>query len=259
MTTLKSTLVDDIPVAWCSPIEPRAAGPRLALWQPPFGMDKAAMEPYLRELAEAGFTAVSVDPWQHGERAADETGEERFARVFAAFRRGMWPILGRTVLDCMRVPDWAEEELGAGREAVAGGMSLGGDTAVALAGADARVRRVAAIVATPDWTRPGMRDVFDPSREIDQGEAGPTAQWFHDHLCPMKRLDAFAAHAPAIAFELGADDTHVPPEAAARFRDALAATPATVRITHHPGDHSAAIRTPDPWRNSLEWLTSTED
>lgn len=55
---------------------------------------------------------------------------------------------------------------------------MGGDVAVALAGIDHRVIRVAAIVATPDWTRPGMRDIRDPSRVLPQGDADHYAQWF---------------------------------------------------------------------------------
>jgi hypothetical protein len=33
---------------------------------------------------------------------------------------------------------------------------MGGDVSIALAGIDERVSRVAAMIATPDWTRPRM-------------------------------------------------------------------------------------------------------
>jgi uncharacterized protein len=48
-------------------------------------------------------------------------------------------------------------------------VSTGGDIAVAPAGIDQRISRVAAIVATPHWTRPGMRDIRDPLRALPQG------------------------------------------------------------------------------------------
>ena len=154
-------LVDHIPVVWVEPAPRRPGGP-LALWLHPLSRAKGDSVPFLRELAGAGFVAVGFDAWQHGERAA-ESGERILERVFGGFRRHMWPILGQTTLDALRVLDWAVAELGAGPEVVAGGVSMGGDVAVALAGVDERVARVAAIVSTPDWSRPGMRGLADPS------------------------------------------------------------------------------------------------
>jgi enterochelin esterase-like enzyme len=77
--------------------------------------------------------------------------------VLASFRRRMWPLLGRSTLECLRVLDWIDETFAVAGPRVAGGVSMGGDIAVALAGVDRRIGRVAALVATPDWTRPGMR------------------------------------------------------------------------------------------------------
>ncbi|MGH2887919.1 MAG: hypothetical protein ACRDPA_35365, partial [Solirubrobacteraceae bacterium] len=121
----------------------------LALWVPPLGMTKDDIRPVLESLAGAGFRAVSLDPWQHGERG-NQSADEIRARVFTDFRRHIWPIIGQTTLDCLRVID----DFGGG-PVVAGGTSMGGDAAVALAGIDRRVTRVATIVATADWTRPG--------------------------------------------------------------------------------------------------------
>jgi hypothetical protein len=50
-----------------------------------------------------------------------------------------------------------DEHFGVASPRVAGGVSTGGDVAVALAGVDPRIDRVAALVATPDWARPGMQ------------------------------------------------------------------------------------------------------
>lgn len=212
--------VDHIPVI---SVGPEGAPP--ALWIPPLGMTKEDMCPVLESLARAGFRAVCFDPWQHGERGSESADEIR-ARVFGGFRRHMWPILGQTTLDCLRVID----HFGGG-PVVAGGTSMGGDAAVTLAGIDRRVTRVAAIVATPDWTRPGMRDIADPSRVLPQGDADSYAQWFYDHLDPLTHLDTYA-HRPAILFECGADDAHVPPDGAQRFAAALGES---VRVNVRPG------------------------
>jgi len=121
-------------VIWVEPaVRPPAA--RLALWLPPLTRAKEDALPFLRELAGAGFVAVSFDQWQHGERGT-ESGEQIAQRVFGNFRGHMWPILGQTTLDSLRVIDWAMATLDTGPEVVAGGVSMGGDVAVALAGID---------------------------------------------------------------------------------------------------------------------------
>jgi uncharacterized protein len=249
-------LVDHIPVIWVQPAPRRPAAP-LALWLPPLTRTKEDVLPFLQELASAGFVAVSLDPWQHGQRGT-ESDEQIAQRVFGNFRRHMWPILGQTTLDSLRVVDWAMATLDTGPEVVAGGVSMGGDVAVALTGVDKRISRVAAIVATPDWTRPGMTDLTDPSRVLPQGQADAYAQWLYDQLDPLTHLDAYS-HGPAITFECGADDTHVPPDGALRFQAALRETyPAVaerVRVTLHPGfGHIDAAQDPTVLRNCLAWF-----
>jgi dienelactone hydrolase len=224
---------------------------------PPLTGTKQDSLPFLQQLAGAGFVAVSLDPWQHGQRGT-ESGEQLAQRVFGDFRRHMWPILGQTTLDALRVIDWATATLDSGPEVVAGGVSMGGDVAVALAGIDQRVSRVAAVVATPDWTRPGMRDLFDPSRVLPQGQADAYAQWFYDQLDPLTHLHAYA-HGPAITLECGADDTHVPPDGALRFqaalREAYPAVAERVRVTLHPGvGHLDGAQHPVLAQNCLAWF-----
>lgn len=230
-----TAVVENVPVVYVRP-KPGPHRPVLALWLPYLTGVKEDCVPVLRRFADAGYLAISLDPWQHGERG-NETPEELAARVFADFRDQMWPLLGHTTLDAERVIDWAVAERLARPEVVAGGVSMGGDVAVALAGIDNRVERVAAIVATPDWARPGMRELFDPTRVVDQGRAGPAAQSFYDRLDPITHLDAYA-RGPAIAFENGATDAHIPLDGAIRFQDSWhAAYPALtdrVRVTAHP-------------------------
>ncbi|KGJ72954.1 hypothetical protein GY21_12085 [Cryobacterium roopkundense] len=94
----------------------------------------------------------------------------------------MWPILGQTTLDALRIVDWAIETHDLSSDVVAGGVSMGGDISVALAGVDPRVKRVAALVATPDWTRPGMTQVGRPEELIDQGSPSPHGEWLDGGL-----------------------------------------------------------------------------
>ncbi len=165
--------------------------------------------------------------------------------VLAAFRRRMWPLLGRTVLESLRVRDWLAASYGDVDLVVAGGVSMGGDVAVALAGLDARVSRVAALVATPDWTRPGMRQLDDPDTVLDQGDADAYARFFYEALDPMTHLERYD-RALEVLFLVGGDDHHVPTGNAEAFRDALAARSAPlarVRVEVGPGlDHLGAAR-----------------
>jgi dienelactone hydrolase len=255
-TATSNATVDHIPVVWSAPMQRRVGAP-LALWLPALGIDKGWVEPFLGELAEAGFVAVSFDPWQHGERGSESPDQIR-QRVFGAYRRHKWPILGLSTLDALRVIDWATDTLGGGPTVVAGGISMGGEVAATLAGIDRRVERVAAIVASPDWTSPGMHGFDDPATLLEQGEADAYAQWFYDHLDPLTHLDAYA-RAPWIAFECGGADPHVPAEGALRFQAALRAEHPVagerVRVTVHPGvSHLDGLRSPELHQRCLKWL-----
>lgn len=132
-STVVTDLVGDVPIAY---VRPTSGPPRppLALWVPHLTGTKEDYVPVLSRLADAGYLAISLDPWQHGERG-DESPDQIAARVFAGFRDHMWPILGQTTLDAKRVIDWALTDL-ARPDVVAGGVSMGGDIAVALAGID---------------------------------------------------------------------------------------------------------------------------
>lgn len=204
--------VDAIPVIYSSP-SAEADRHQVAMFLPYLGGTKEAVAPQLARLADRGFTAVSFDPWRLGERG-DGDGRAVMNQVFSNFRRYMWPILGQSTLDAVHVLDWATERFDvAAVNIVAGGLSMGGDISVSLAGIDQRLTRVAAVVATPDWTRPGMTRVDEPGSIIDQGQPTAYGAWLYNELDPATHQHRYA-HGPAIAFELGADDTHVPPAAA---------------------------------------------
>jgi dienelactone hydrolase len=215
---VQSTWVDHIPVLWTEPRrEPRRR--QLIVFLPNLCGTKEQVADLLQELAAEGFVALSFDPWQHGERGT-ESRDDMVRRVFGAFRKHMWPILGQTTLDTLRVLDWAVATLGVEPACRIGGLSMGGDVAVAVAGVDRRVERVVSVVATPDWLRPGMHDAFEPDTLVDQGTADAYAQFFYDQLNPLTHLAGYA-HGPAITFYNGGNDTHVPPDGALRFQAAL--------------------------------------
>ncbi len=251
-----SAWVDHIPVLW---FEPSARRPvrRLVLFLPNLSGSKERMTPFLQDIAAAGFVALSLDPWQHGERST-ESQAEMLSRIFGNFRRHMWPILGQTTLDTLRVVDWAVATLDVEPHVSVGGLSMGGDIAVAAAGIDHRLRRVAAVVATPDWLRPGMHDVFDPAIPLPPGEPDAYAQYFYDHLNPLTHLAAYA-RGPAINFICGERDTHVPPDGALRFRAALRdAHPSAadnVQVNLVPGMGHLGVRDTGLWWPAcLAWL-----
>ena len=246
-------IVDGIPVLLVE-----AAGPGdIVLWMSHLGGSAEQTLPMLERFAAAGHPAVSFDAVGHGRRGS---GDPRaFASgVLAEYRRRMWPILGQTTLEAMRVLTWAQERTGAPGEARAGGVSMGGDVAVALAGIDRRVRRVATVGSSPDWSRPGMRDLRDSTRPIGQGRADPYAQWFADQLDPMRHLKRYRDGAP-IDFELGGADHHIPKENAQAFVHALVETHAvpavTLRLSVHPGlDHFGVTRSADALESAVRWL-----
>jgi hypothetical protein len=82
------------------------------------------------------------------------------------------------------------------------------------------IQRVAAVGSTPNWERPGMRSLTDPAEVLDQGEADPYSAWLAAHLDPARHLDQYL-HGISIAFELGAEDHHIPASNAQDFRRAL--------------------------------------
>jgi dienelactone hydrolase len=257
-TTLSSstTWVDHIPVIWIDPPS-RPSTARLVIWLNGLSGTKEQMQPYLQDLAAAGFVALSFDAWQHGERGT-EAQHALATRVFGNFRRAMWPILGQTTLDTLRVIDWALTTLHVAPQIYMGGISMGGDIAVAAAGVDHRIQRVAAIVATPDWLRPGMQDLFQPGTLLDPGVPDAYAQYFYDQFNPLTHLNAYA-HAPAITFECAANDTHVPPDGAQRFGAALRhSVPAAadhIRINLIPDAGHMDTGRPIFWQNCLAWFT----
>lgn len=246
--------VDGIPVLALLPDEQR--GP-LAIWLSHLGGSKEQTRPVLERLAAAGLPAVSLDPVGHGARAQLEP-TALMQHALGAFRARMWPLLGQTTIDALAVLDWASERVELGLGVVAGGVSMGGDVAVALAGIEPRVRRVAAIGSTPDWSRPGMTLVDDPTTTIDQGTPSPQGAWWREQLDPLQHRERFADRPPRMLFTCGAADSHVPPDGAARFRRGLPEDHrGRVEIELRPGlDHLGVCLDPASIDASVAFLTA---
>ncbi len=248
-----SLWVDHVPVLWFEPVV-QPARRRLVLCLPGLSGTKESMAPLLKDIAAAGFFALSFDPWQHGERG-NETREQISKRVFGNFRRNFWPILGQTALDTLRVIDWAVATLSVEPPVNMLGTSMGGDISVAAAGIDHRIGRVATVASTPDWLRPGMRGAANPQVPMPQGEPDAYARYFYDHLNPLTHLDCYA-HKPAMRFVCGEQDNHVPPDGALRFQKALGQA-ANIEVRLVPGKGHMDLADPGLWwPEMLKWLTA---
>jgi alpha-beta hydrolase superfamily lysophospholipase len=91
--------VEGIPVQWVAADVPQG----VALWLTHLGGSAEQTAPMLTRLAKRGLLAISFDPPGHGRRGAGGEPCELAGEVLAAFRRRMWPLAGRTVLESLRV------------------------------------------------------------------------------------------------------------------------------------------------------------
>lgn len=252
--------VDQIPVIWFDPPN-TSSRRRLVICLTGLSGAKESTIPMLQDLAKAGFVALSFDAWEHGQRT-QLAGREVAERTFGNFRRYMWVNIAQTALDTLRVIDWAVATLVVVPEISMVGLSMGGDISVAAAGIDPRIRRVGAIVATPDWTRPGMLPIGSAAGDpMPQGAPDAYSRKLYELFNPITNLDHYA-HAPEIRFVCGEKDNHVPPEAAFRFKKALAdlypQASANLLIDLYPGlDHITMGQNQDRWWPSLlAWIAS---
>jgi dienelactone hydrolase len=245
MTTAQRT-PEGLPVI---AVKPEGAPRGLFIHLPSFNQTKEEVLPILERLADKGYVAVSMDALQHGERGHEDR-RQRFLRVFGNFRRYMWPILGQTALDVSRLTDWALAEFQLDTPVLISGLSMGGDIAVSAAGLDVRIAAVIAIGSTPDWKRPGMHSLTEADTLYPPGQADLYAQFFYDQLDPLTHPHHYA-RAPDLHFICGADDKHIPPDGALRFKAALSTlTPEAgqrVGLTLLPDLDHGDVCNPDIW------------
>src|ERR1700683_5398128 len=124
-----------------------------------FGRTKERPDAYLAALAEAGFLAVSLDAVGHGERRLADFdlifNEERWDADFEATETDFLKLIDDTAAEVPSIiDDLLSRDLA--REAGGGvsGRSLGGNVCYAAVLADPRVRAIASIVGSPEWTLP---------------------------------------------------------------------------------------------------------
>jgi hypothetical protein len=172
-----------------------AAGRGTVLFYHGFGGTKERPDAYLTALAEAGFLAVSLDAVGHGERRLADFdvifNEERWDADFEATETDFLKLIDDTaaevpsIIDDLLSRDWARED-GVG----VSGRSLGGNVCYAAVLADTRVRAIAPIVGSPEWTLPRPHsphhhpDRFFPAAILSQ------AAEFDEH-CPPRPIRAF--------------------------------------------------------------------
>ena len=209
MLAIQHTSSDNIPLIYLQP-ENNDRG-KLVIWLTGFSGSKESCRAHLKALATLGYTALSFDPWQHGERMLANVDELR-ARVRGNIRRYFWPILAETAREVPRIIDWGLAQFSVDEQVGLGGISMGGDISVAAAGIDRRIALAMPWIATPDWLRPGTNEHV--------GEADADAQACYDEFNPLTHLDRYT-HCPHISFQNGAEDEQVPPDGSLRFRDAL--------------------------------------
>ncbi len=242
---LSRELVDGIPLLWVAP--PVAGG--LLIHVPAFGQAKEAATPVLEAAVSRGLIAVAIDAYQHGERGTEDR-ETLTRRVFSNFRREMWTIIGETVLDMPRVATWARARFGSDLKLHLTGLSMGGDVAVAAAPLFDAIASVNAVIATPDWQRPGMRDL-KTDELVDQGEPDAKAMLFFDVLEPLSHADRYTGL--PIHFINGAADRHVPPDGARRFKALVGEAHNSIVITEKPEMGHLDFIDPKTWLNDLKF------
>jgi hypothetical protein len=178
-------------------------------------------------------------------------------QVMADYRQQMWPLLGQTVLECRRIADWALNTFGTA-SLVAGGVSMGGDVALAFAGLDDRVSRVAGLLSTPDWTRPGMHGAETEGTLIDQGTADSYAQWFFTQLDPLTNINRFQRDI-LVQLQFARKDRHIPPSLAEPFASLVNSTGRSPSrgcevVLRDRYDHLGGIHAEELYRSAATFL-----
>jgi uncharacterized protein len=216
--TIEFETIDNIPIAFCRPDEHKSNN-SIAIWLPYLGGNRETGIRELQKLASHGYFSISIDPWLHGERKGKQKKGVRNL-VSNEFRVYMWQIIGITTIDVYRVIDWAINTFDLNENVVIGGLSMGGDIAISLAGIDTRITRVGVIAASPNWNRPGMTDVMDATKLIEQGNSTALGKWLYEKLNPMSNIKSFCRPLQ-IHIELGASDTHIHPDWTIEFKKEL--------------------------------------
>lgn len=210
--------LDNIPIAFCRPDKYKSNN-SIAVWLPYLGGSKESVKRELQMLSSYGYFAISIDLYLNGERVKNLKEDIR-TLVFENFRAYMWEMLGITAMDIYRTIDWAIKTFKLNDYVVIGGLSMGGDIALAVAGMDVRIKKVSAIGASPNWDRHGMTDVMDSKKIIEQGQPTNFGKWLYNKLNPVSNLELFC-RPMQIHLEFGELDTHIHSEWTVDFKNKL--------------------------------------
>lgn len=227
MEETRKLILDGVPLCWRCPPTPLG----IAIHVPAFCQTKEQAESVLTFLCGAGFASIVIDAFQHGERGSEDR-KQMSERVFSSFRRSMWTIIGMTALDLPSVAEWARKMFGSRLPVHLTGLSMGGDTGVTAAPLIEGVASINAVIATPDWTRPGMRDISS-GELIDQCVPDLRSQLLYEALDPMTHHDRYRDL--PIRFIVGEVDSHIPAEAASRFAAFVNEAGGNISIITKPG------------------------
>ena len=100
---------------------------------------------------------------------------------------------------------------------------------------------------------PGHYSVGELGRIIGQGEPPPFGRYLYESLDPISHPERDRRECP-IRFDVGASDTHVPAEAAERFRVAAGAD--AVEVQRHDGDHLDVMQDDRILKGAVAWLAA---
>ncbi len=198
------------------------------------GNKESLVTSYAKYIVANGYTAVFFDHYLHGERAniqnpttiLTSTQEEVTAlkneilnTCFKNMYRYGWEVLGNSSLDTLRVLDYFYDHFPV-VESVMGGSSMGGDTALAVAGLDGRINRILCLITAPDWLRPGMHNLLENvDMPADPGQADAKSKWYFDNFSPSVNLLRYDGGDIDMMFACGEVDTHINPNWVYTFRE----------------------------------------
>lgn len=173
-----------------------------------FGGTKERPDAYLTAIAEAGFLAVSLDAVGHGERRMSDFdvifNEDRWDADFEATETDFLKLIDDTTAEVPSIVDdllargWAREK-GVG----VSGRSLGGNVCYAAVLADTRVRAIAPIVGSPEWTLPRAHSPHHHPERFFPAAVLSQAAEFDEHCPPGPIREFHAALEPWYAAEPG--------------------------------------------------------
>lgn len=233
MTACGATIAG-VPVLIATPadsaIDGRSRRRSAVLWMHGFRADALAHAAELERCAALGFVAVGVDAVDHGRRASPQL-LDRLQRSASGALPVMLDVMEATVNELPALIDALVVDFGVDRDRVSlVGISMGGFLAYRAIAAGIPLRRVVALLASPEW--PG-----DTSAHRSRSA-------FYD----VALLSITAEH-----------DVSVPPEAVFRLHASLESAPARAAAhRHHVLRGAGHLTTASQWDEAMQetmaWL-----